>query len=320
MPLQCVSHSCECQIPEHPSTAAPNLKLQMLVAHRKSQQSSSGDMRRSGTLGEGFMNRVEAVDASRSEDYICPDCGRRVILKRGRVVVAHFAHWRVEKCRAHQGETLAHLRAKRLFADVIRERGVRVDLEYSGPFVPKGRRADLLVHPPHDGTPVAIEIQHSALSLGELEARAHDYAEYGLAQIWIPFLAASVINEASLTGKGRKRHERYAPRRHELWIHALSRHEGVWMFEPEAGQLWRATLLPGKLQIKEALWYEMGAVKHYRAPGEKLSKRYRTLDLEGPFHLEDLLLTSRWRQGTASGGDHWPAGRVADFIVREGHY
>lgn len=290
----------------------------MLVAHLKSQQSSSGDMHRPNGLSESPANRVEAVDASRTDDHICPDCGRRVILKRGRVVVAHFAHWRAEKCLAHQGETLAHLRAKRLFADVIRERGVRVDLEYSGPFVPKGRRADLLVHPPHEGTPVAIELQHSALPLEELEARVHDYAEYGLAQIWIPFLSASVTREARSTGKRRKRHERYAPRRHELWIHGLSRHEGVWMFEPEEGELWRATLSPGKLQIKEALWYEMGAVKQYRPPGEKLSKRYRTLDLEGPFYLEDLLLTSRWRDGVDQGGDRWPAGRVADFVVREG--
>lgn len=42
---------------------------------------------------------------------------------------------------------------------------------------------------------------------------------------------------------------------------------------------------------KEALWYEMGAVKRYHQGGARRSRRFRTLYLQGPWPAEALRLT-----------------------------
>jgi len=53
---------------------------------------------------------VEAERADRNGWFTCIGCGERVILKRGEIKVAHFAHWReVEGC---GGETVLHKMAK----------------------------------------------------------------------------------------------------------------------------------------------------------------------------------------------------------------
>lgn len=282
----------------------------MLVAYLTPDDSECEAARGTGHV------RCEAKTAQRSGRFVCPDCGGRVILRRGRINVAHFAHWRAERCEGQRGETFAHLKAKQAIVDALRFRDVRADLEYSGPFAPKGRRADILVHPPGEGAPVVIEIQHSSLPLDELEARARDYADFGLAQMWIPFLSRNVIESAERVADNRLRGERYSPRQYELWIHSLYRHEGCWMIEPESGRLWRAGLSPGRLRTKEAIWYEMGAVKHYRPAGEKPSKRFRVIDLEGPFRIEDLRIRTMWREASGTTQGSWPAGRVAEFIPK----
>lgn len=132
--------------------------------------------------------RVDAKQARRGAEFECPDCQAPVILRRGRKVVAHFAHRPKATCTSHSGETRAHLEAKRLLMDAFVARRLRAEVEFSQDPVPYDRRTDVMVWAPDSGTPVAIELQHSRVSPAELEARARSYAAAGVAQIWVPFL------------------------------------------------------------------------------------------------------------------------------------
>lgn len=69
-------------------------------------------------------NRIEAEFAERGREYTCPKCKRPVILKRGRIKIAHFAHKPPTNCTWAKGETLAHLEAKKNFRDSYVSRGL----------------------------------------------------------------------------------------------------------------------------------------------------------------------------------------------------
>lgn len=61
---------------------------------------------------------VTAQNAARQELYYCPGCHAPVVLKRGQVVLAHFAHQPHAHCTTFsEGETAEHLTGKRQLAD-----------------------------------------------------------------------------------------------------------------------------------------------------------------------------------------------------------
>lgn len=74
--------------------------------------------------------RIEAREAARGPDYRCPECGRMVILKKGRIVTHHFAHKPPVDCAWGRGESHAHREAKTLFRDEFARRGYRTEVEH----------------------------------------------------------------------------------------------------------------------------------------------------------------------------------------------
>ena len=40
--------------------------------------------------------RIHAADANKQDEYICPLCHKKVVLRRGKVNIDHFAH--LSKC------------------------------------------------------------------------------------------------------------------------------------------------------------------------------------------------------------------------------
>ena len=65
-------------------------------------------------LGE---ERIDAEQAKRDDAFCCPVCREAVILRRGRKVVAQFAHRPRVRYIARTGETRAHLEAKRVLLE-----------------------------------------------------------------------------------------------------------------------------------------------------------------------------------------------------------
>lgn len=261
--------------------------------------------------------RVEASAAQRGVRYFCPGCHAEVILKRGRKVCAHFAHKSSTTCVGSRGETRAHLAFKALITQTLRERGLRVEPEYTIGTVPWERRADVMVWAPVTNTPIAIELQRSSLSIRELEVRARSYSQMDIAQFWIAFLPSGVLEKAVQQDETTWRVSRHAPRQHELWIHGQNNHEGAWMADPKTGMFWHTQLKAHELITKEAIWYDMGVDKKYRKPSTRISKRYRDLHLNGPFYLEDLKIRLLDTLPAKTNYFQWPGGKIASFVRQQ---
>ncbi|MTH94783.1 competence protein CoiA, partial [Roseibium sp. RKSG952] len=127
--------------------------------------------------GEDVKNetRISALAALRGAEYRCPACRGLLILKKGRRVVHHFAHKPPTNCTWAKGETQAHLRAKTELAQSFTGRGIRAEVEFVVETLTGDRRADVMAWKPN-GFQVAFELQHTPISVNEIEARAFSYA------------------------------------------------------------------------------------------------------------------------------------------------
>lgn len=166
-------------------------------------------------------------------------------------------------------EGAEHRAAKAALASALRGRGLDVAIE-----APAGvaRRADLLVCSPA-GSPVAIEIQHSAIALAEVRQRTADHAAAGLATLWVPVLSLPAGAVRPVCGVRTLHHVRTAL---PAWIEWLEARAGaLWFWRGAA--LWRGWLAPA--------WVRTPALPGADPLdcGWRPSSRLRTLTLEGPF-------------------------------------
>ena len=256
----------------------------------------------------GPHGRTLAHQTGREQACRCPACGEPVTLKRGRVVVAHFAHRPASACSWGTGESAAHLAAKRAFLDALAARGLDVEAEAEVLSGEGDRRADILVRHPATGARVAIEIQHSALALDAIEARSRAYAAAGVAVIWVPTLAVARLAARPLGDGGLRHVERYAAPPWQRWIDALGGATWFW----DAGRLWRGWLSES--------WLARGAdatTDPFADTGWRPSRRWTGLTLEGPFVAGDLRIHLH-RRGTECHDEFTlPAGPAATFVVAD---
>jgi hypothetical protein len=177
-------------------------------------------------------------------------------------------------------EGTEHRAAKAALAAGLRARGVAVTVEAS---VGHARRTDLLAVSPA-GQGVAIEIQHSAISLAEVRERTADHQAAGLATLWLPVLDLDPARCPPVRGAGCLRHARVAP---PAWIAWLAERTGALWFWRN-GALWRGWL--------DAGWVRARPTYSGRSPndcGWTPSARLRTLTLEGPVAPEATRLLCR---------------------------
>ena len=154
----------------------------MGLASRAREGRGGGDLMLVASL------RGERVEASRELErhtsFSCLGCKAPVILKKGEIKIPHFAHRAADgDCSFSEGETVAHMEAKMMFAASLRRRGLKAAPEY----VIGDQRADVAAWSP-DGDMFVIEVQHSSLSVDILDARVSGYRKKGLPQLWVPFV------------------------------------------------------------------------------------------------------------------------------------
>lgn len=255
--------------------------------------------------------RIEAFFAERGPEYRCPECDGVVILKKGRKVIDHFAHKPPTDCSWATGETRAHLEAKLLVANALTKRGLRAEVEFVVNTLPGDRRADVMAWS-SNGRQIAFELQHSPIDLDEIEARASSYVRAGVAQIWIPFLKASVWNDGEPRAGGWFV-KRYSPRPFERWVHGFNGEQGMWMYDPPRKKFWRGRLAGHRIYVEETTWYSEGGVQNYGGGYHRWSKRFKELTLDGPYDAERLLINIEARRAFATKDYSWPAGWVAHF-------
>jgi hypothetical protein len=260
--------------------------------------------------------RTTAAAALRGGAFNCPSCGKELVLKKGRIIIHHFAHKPPILCDWARGETLAHLEAKQLVHAALTARGVRAELEYCLETLPGDRRADVMAWSPK-GQMIAIELQHTSISADAIAERAFAYAQAAAAQIWISFLPASVWKEALDKGDGTWLVRRYAPKQFEHWIEGLTAKAGIWMCDPLGKAFWLAKILPHKVHEDETIWYAPGGIEHYRPARTKVLKKYRDLVLSGPYQLDALRIGLRRRKAFSTKIGRWPASAIASFVLIE---
>lgn len=253
--------------------------------------------------------KIEAFIAQRGPEYRCPSCSGVVVLKKGRMVIDHFAHKPPTDCAWAKGETRAHLEAKSFVFEALIERGLRAEIEKVVDTLHGDRRADVMVWSPN-GCRVAFELQHTPIELNEIEARSFSYARAGIAQIWIPFLRETVWSDGE-ANEGGWFVERYSPRPFERWVHGLNGKNGMWMYDPAEKKFWLADMKAHQMYIEETSWYTEGGEEDSAGGYSRWSKRYRELTLKGPFEFQNLRIRLKYRESFSTKRYNWPAGYVA---------
>jgi hypothetical protein len=201
---------------------------------------------------------VVATEVDRGPEYRCPGpaCNQLVTIKKGSKLIHHFAHQPDASCAYGRGETLAHLQAKLMLRDNFRRRGLQADVERVVLSSESDRRADGLVSKPNTDRRMAIEVQHSYLSVADIERRTKAYMAAGVPVIWI-----GLMNWGRLGGGDQSLNGYYVMDYRlcdwEKWAHDYNA-GNVWLLDVNlsGGRMWRAwwsggsTILEGPFKIQ----------------------------------------------------------------------
>ncbi|MGW9856416.1 competence protein CoiA [Staphylococcus hominis] len=121
---------------------------------------------------------VYAYQAIITEEYRCPYCKEKLLLKKGLKKIPHFAHVYQSKRKCAKNETEKHYYVKFLIAQRLKKHHLNVEIE---PYFSKIMQyPDILVN-----AKVAIEVQFSRISMKEIKTRSRGFKQIGITVIWI---------------------------------------------------------------------------------------------------------------------------------------
>jgi len=129
----------------------------------------------SGEIMEFALNqsndRVHAIDAAKQDEYYCPLCHKKVVLRKGQVNIDHFAHQ--SKCDDTWNYDMSVWHSE--WQQQFPKRNQEVVVEFNG----EKHRADVMA------CGYVIEFQHSPITADEFNVRNQFYLNYGKKVIWI---------------------------------------------------------------------------------------------------------------------------------------
>ena len=158
---------------------------------------------------------AEVVELS-DGPFFCPMCREPLILKHGKKVVAHFAHWPGADCDyAGEGESEEHRLIKReIYQTLLNAPGV-TDVRLERYLQEVRPDVSFVFH----GQLVALEIQLSQLAPEQIKQRTIAYARKNIAVLWMPSCSSELFEQ------------RYAPRDWERYLHQLYYGKVYYWFE-----------------------------------------------------------------------------------------
>lgn len=263
-----------------------------------------------GLLANG--SRVEAAEANKANQHLCPGCKVQVTLAQGRIRRAYFAHRPGSTCVYADGETKEHQEAKEALLRAFRGRGLSSDVEVEVLSIDGDRRADVIVHSPRGATRVAVEIQHSPLLFPSLEARTKAYISAETPVVWVAILPTRKLNPERIVGTNLVRSTQYAAPVWQRWMHDYHGH--LWFYQCGERKLWRGWFRDHFLYQNESSWFEDGDER--TSPGGWYpSERWRDLYLEGPFDPKQVLIRRLKRVERKLPTHVLPGGISAEFVV-----
>ncbi len=194
--------------------------------------------------------------------FTCPECCRPLVLKKGTVIIHHFAHLPPVNCAYGTGETLEHMRAKLAIYQSLSgsPRVQKLDVEKAITKYGVTVRPDVrcLI----DGKYfVGIEFQKSSLDPREIERRTTLYHRLKIHVLWVVPWPSTLCDG-----------ERYQPRETERYLHTLY-FGRVYFWRPDAG------LVPvhfGKYMnyVESRQYFDEGGDEHSAGGYEYASKRW----------------------------------------------
>jgi hypothetical protein len=136
---------------------------------------------------------IDALNAPTDDGYTCPECADPVSLCAERSLYRdpYFAHGHdpYATCSmraAYAPESFEHLRAKTILADALRQHGYTVFVEETHDSDNANRQPDLSVYSRTRSNWVAIEVQHSAITVATKNDRSADHRTLGaIGTIWV---------------------------------------------------------------------------------------------------------------------------------------
>ena len=137
-----------------------------------------------------YGKKFLAEEATKNTDYYCPFCKKRVILKKGKIRIPHFAHYANEcemKNLYKEPESAEHRKIKYLLYKHLKSYGAKVELEKFF----KEAIADIYVE--INNKKFVIEIQKSTLKEEIFLRRMKFYTKNNIPVLWI--IAPSTIEK-----------------------------------------------------------------------------------------------------------------------------
>jgi len=137
-----------------------------------------------GTLVTPSMLTKREINTLKQEGtlFYCPTCNKRVIMKAGFKMIAHFAHHSRAACPAGEaGEGIYHEKGKLILYQWLKKQAISVQLEF---YLPEIRqRPDLLVR--IGKKKIAVEYQCASIPANEVVKRTAGYQSAGITPIWV---------------------------------------------------------------------------------------------------------------------------------------
>lgn len=234
---------------------------------------------------------VEAEEATRGVAYVCRDCKVPVVLKKGDLRIAHFAHRPGAACVFGARMSLAHLTAQRRIADALRGRGVEAQLEAILSSLAGDRRVDVLAWPrARPAARVAVEVQASEITVEAIAARTLSYLTESVAPLWLRLYDFGRFDDVqALPHRGTVWIEGYRARAWERWVHDQLGGR-MWILDEQTGMAWRATFIPAHTYRELSTWYDPGGEEQWAGGDWREITQWVDLELEGPFGLSDIVL------------------------------
>ncbi len=194
--------------------------------------------------------------------FYCPECQTGLILKQGRVKIAHFAHLPNTDCSyaGGEGESEAHIEAKLEIYEALR----------SQPGVSKLQVERYLTEVRPDisfcfeNTYIAIEVQISPLTFDELIRRTTVYTRKNIYVLWTPILSLDMFSG------------RYAPKDWERNLHSL--YDGIVYY-------WSKDLDLVPVEFEE---YMLTPGRYSYSSNEKPSKRFASPQMSPKVSILEL--------------------------------
>ncbi|KEY57131.1 competence protein CoiA [Serratia sp. DD3] len=208
---------------------------------------------RSATNGKVFAKNCEKKDGP----FFCIGCQKELVLKKGMIKVHHFAHKPPSSCTRGQGETEKHRECKEsIYNMLLTMSNVRdVDIEHDL----GGAVAD--VYAVINNIPVAIEVQHSSLTVNEITRRTEQYNKLEVCVLWL-----SLFDERLLK-------DRFSPSAWEKWCHAA--YYGRVYYWVSGLDIIPYHFSEYKLYVPEKTWHVSCGDERSAGGYHKDSKRYR---------------------------------------------